>query len=495
MMARHTIDYICDEIYDSMYQDYDQVSRPSQEINCEGCSQPINSEGYNINSVYPLCTAMKSLHDENPIPDAMNYVYDELDQPVDCIDYNHTDLNSCTTSNSPMKSSHDELPNQDEGGYGQKAPSTSPQEDNKEVSQHNMNTHPCPEDLTHNEVAPDDIISSALPNERDHTHSTDNSLITSRPDRRLAMGGNVETSGNSQTFVQAVNRQAALIFDMWPHVTPQAQEAFPNFAKLYMKVKSFNLPNFLGAKVEISSDLVHHEWENRLQSYHDKELCLFLKYGWPLGYHARVIPKTVDKNHPSATAHMGHVEAFIKKELSHKAVIGPFDESPFDPWLRVSPLMTREKRESTERRIILDLSYPHGESVNDGIRTEDHFGANITYTLPSITDLIETLKRQGQGALIWKADLTRAYRQLRADPLDTPLLDMAINGKIYLDLCPPFGCRSSAALCQRVANALTYMMGEMGYTIISYLTTLPHVTKTRGWQLNPSTHSSISPRN
>lgn len=131
--------------------------------------------------------------------------------------------------------------------------------------------------------------------------------------------------------------------------------------------------------------------------------------------------------------------------------------------------MTRPKKDSDQRRIIIDLSYPSGKAVNDGIDTGNHFGTNITYSLPSISDLVERVKQQGQGCYLWKADLTRAYRQWRVDPLDTPFLGMKVKDGFYLDLCPPFGCRSSAAICQKIANAVTYMMHKKNCYTIAYL--------------------------
>lgn len=219
----------------------------------------------------------------------------------------------------------------------------------------------------------------------------------------------------------------------------------------------------------MQSDLNIHEWENRLETYHDKELSLFLKFGWPLGYHATVPPTSVLKNHASAVNNINHVHKFIKTELQFKAILGPFEQAPFLEWCRFSPIMTRPKKESNERRIILDLSYPKGSSVNDGILTTCHFGMDITYSLPTIADFVEALKNAGRGAYMWKSDLTRAYRQLRADPLDSPLLGLQVEGKAYIDLCPPFGCRSSAAICQRVANALVFMMAKSGHAILGYL--------------------------
>lgn len=100
--------------------------------------------------------------------------------------------------------------------------------------------------------------------------------------------------------------------------------------------------------------------------------------------------------------------------------------------------MTRPKRDSDKWRIIVDLSFPHGATVNDGIDNHNHLGSDITYSLPTITDLVTRRQDQGTAAYLWKADLTCAYRQLRADPLDTPLLGIKVGTDIYLNLCPPF---------------------------------------------------------
>lgn len=212
------------------------------------------------------------------------------------------------------------------------------------------------------------------------------------------------------------------ILSSWPATTPHAREKFPDFSAIYECVEERGLPNFLGARIPLDSDLVIHRWEQLLQNYHDKELVLFLKFGWPVGYQADAPPSSADSNHQSAARYPSHVKSFIQKELQHKAILGPFKDPPFTPWFRVSPLMTRPKKDSHERCIIMDLSYPHGVSPNDGIDIYDHFGKDISYSLPSITDLVTKLQLQGSLSWIWKADLLRAYRQIRIDPLDTPCL-------------------------------------------------------------------------
>lgn len=266
-----------------------------------------------------------------------------------------------------------------------------------------------------------------------------------------------------------IDSQSQLIKDMWPVPSDSAWKEAPQFCALYTTIKSYNLPNFLGAKVTLESGLKLDEWQSALQHYHDREICAFLRFGWPIGYKANKSPSAVNVNHHSALAYKEHVEKFIKAEHKLGAVVGPFSAPPFTPWCRLSPLLTRPKKDSEARRIIVDLSFPEGDNVNEGIDITSVYGKDITYSLPTISDLAQRVIMLGRGAWMWKADLSRAYRQLRIDPLDTPLLGIQVDKSVYLDLCPSFGCRSSSSACQRVSQAVVYLMQKMGYNILAYL--------------------------
>lgn len=268
----------------------------------------------------------------------------------------------------------------------------------------------------------------------------------------------------SSVTQNVLDQQRRRISSSWPSTTLKAREMFPDFCAMYECIKEYELPNFLGARLPVKSDLIIHKWEELLHSYHDEELVLFLKYGWPVGYNADHPPSSADSNHQSAIRYPNHVNSFIAKEIKHNAIVGPFSEPPFTPWCRVSPLMTQPKKESQERRIIMDLSFPHGQSPNDGIDTSDHLGKDISYSLPSVADLITKLQTQGPGSWIWKADLS-----IRIDPLDTPLLGFKAEDDFYLDLCPSFGCKSSSSACQRIANAVTFIMGKKDHFVLGYL--------------------------
>lgn len=165
-------------------------------------------------------------------------------------------------------------------------------------------------------------------------------------------------------------------------MTPYTKGKFPGFAATYDAVKAFNLPNVLGARVYVHCDL---------------------------GYYSNFLPTSVTKNHPSALAYPSHVEEFLHTELAFGALTGPMDQLPFQPWVPISALMTRPKKGTDKRRVIVDLSYPEGDAVNSAIDTKAYLGSDISYTLPTISDLLAKLQSEGQGAYIWKADLARAY--------------------------------------------------------------------------------------
>lgn len=268
---------------------------------------------------------------------------------------------------------------------------------------------------------------------------------------------------------EVISRVNVMISTSWPSATEDAKTAAPAFVELYQKVKSYNLPNCIGARIPVHSALHIPNWVTLLREFHDNEICHFLAYGWPIGFYSQTPPETVPENHPSATNFPSHINQYIATEIKHQALVGPIPAMPFAPWTRISPLMTRPKRGSEVRRVIVDLSFPEGAGVNMGIDTSAYLGTDISYTLPTISDLIAKLQVEGQGAFIWKADLARAYRQLRADPVDAPLLCIKFNNQIYIDRCPPFGCRSSSAACQRVANAIVYLMGTNNHHCLAYL--------------------------
>ena len=127
-------------------------------------------------------------------------------------------------------------------------------------------------------------------------------------------------------------------------------------------VKASGKPNFLGCCIPVQSNLNIASWRSHLSEYWDAQLLDLLEFGFPLDFQRDSILVSTEKNHTSALQNLQHVQAYIEEELSFKAMLGPFDDKPIP--LHVSPLMVRDKQDSSKKRTIMDLSWPKGASVS-----------------------------------------------------------------------------------------------------------------------------------
>ena len=66
-------------------------------------------------------------------------------------------------------------------------------------------------------------------------------------------------------------------------------------------------------------------------------------------------------------------------------------------------------------------------------------------------------------------DLQRAYKNLRSDVLDWPLLCLKWGGKYNCDISMPFGSRASSMHMQRVAQAIVSILAKEGIHGYTYL--------------------------
>ena len=238
--------------------------------------------------------------------------------------------------------------------------------------------------------------------------------------------------------------------------------------RLQEDVCKTGLYNFSGARRPIPSGLNLKAWKSYLTEYSDAAITDYLEFGWPINF-ARGSPLIPTyRNHFSASAYPEHVDYYIATELAHGALLGPF-QGPPERTNHISPLMTREKKNSDHRRVIVDLSFPNGYSINDGIDTVNYIDGPLTVRLPSVLTMEERVLALGSGSFLYKTDLARGYRQLRIDLADWGLLAFTHRGSYYLDVCPPFGLRSSAMMMVRSTQAVTYIHKLKGYTSIAYI--------------------------
>ena len=83
------------------------------------------------------------------------------------------------------------------------------------------------------------------------------------------------------------------------------------------------------------------------------------------------------------------------------------------------------------------------------------------------------LKRLSRGALLYKIDVSRAFRHMRIDPGDYDLLGLQCCDA-YVNTCIPFGTRHRSQIFQHLSNAVLYVMrqGDFASLIILMITSV-----------------------
>ena len=159
---------------------------------------------------------------------------------------------------------------------------------------------------------------------------------------------------------------------------------------------------------------------------------------------------------------------------------GPFNSPPFTPWFATSPLMTREKSDSRERRVIVDLSFPQG-GINKFIAPHMYNGQEAVHNLPTIDQAVATIASMCPGDVhLAVVDLSRAYRHFPVAPLDWPLLGIAHQGSLYFDKRIPFGARMSSYVMQSTASYITRALDRKKVKAHMYLDDIILAGATKG---------------
>ena len=234
-----------------------------------------------------------------------------------------------------------------------------------------------------------------------------------------------------------------------------------------MAVKGSGKFNFEGCRIPIPTAIRYDRIEAALGSNispDDQRVISLLKYGMPIGCKTGFGVRKMQNNHLSALSFKDDIEAFLKKNLSCQAMLGPFQTSPI-PDLCFSPLMTVPK-EDDNRRVIVDFSFPPGRAVNEGISRSIYLDSGVKFSLPSIMSMVSRLNDLGPGCLMYKRDLKGAFRQFSIDPGDYCFTGVSWLGNVYLDTRLAIGLRSSAYCCQSVTEIVARITGEKAHVLV-----------------------------
>ena len=166
-------------------------------------------------------------------------------------------------------------------------------------------------------------------------------------------------------------------------------------------VASHKKPNYLGARIVVDTQLNLQEWYDQLKDYWDQQLLDFLTFDFPLDFNRNSPLNWEGDNHKSALDHPDDIEAYLQEEINFRAIVGPFPKHPCENG-HILPFMTRDKPGSKHRRVIIDLSWPLGCSVNAGIDKASYMGTDFVLVLPTVDNITDQLKALGRGAHLYK---------------------------------------------------------------------------------------------
>ena len=88
-----------------------------------------------------------------------------------------------------------------------------------------------------------------------------------------------------------------------------------------------------------------------LQDYYDNQIVTFLKFGWPISHDGRAYNSEKIKNWKGAIVNKEAVKAYLENELKFNSAVEPFKSNPFLQPIGISPLNTRDKKDSTEKEL------------------------------------------------------------------------------------------------------------------------------------------------
>ncbi len=200
---------------------------------------------------------------------------------------------------------------------------------------------------------------------------------------------------------------------------------------------------------------------NALVDYPDGEVATQLKEGFQFGFRIGFTgERTVQNaaNQQSIFLNIAIARQKIKKEIDYGRVKGPFSHPPMLNF-RVSPLGMVPKKLIVgfpqEYRLIHNLSYPAGTSVNDNI---DRDLCTVKYA--SFDDAAIMVQAAGPNCELAKSDIKSAFRLLPVHPADFDLLGFKFDGKYYFDTAMPMGCSVSCSIFEKFATFLNWRLRQ-----------------------------------
>ena len=171
----------------------------------------------------------------------------------------------------------------------------------------------------------------------------------------------------------------------------------------------------------------------------------------PISHNGKTGCTDIPLNWPGAFQNASDVRKYFDKELANDAVLGPFQFNPFAYKAYLSPLNTWDKKDSEEKRIIVDISFPKGDSINDGIKKDYYLDKQICLKYPTVDKLMEIVKK-GKDVCYLTEIFVNFIGKFQFAQNTTINWGVIFEGRWYFDRVLVMGCRSSCYIAQRITN-------------------------------------------
>ena len=131
-----------------------------------------------------------------------------------------------------------------------------------------------------------------------------------------------------------------------------------------------------------------------------------------------------------------HIDTYLQEEKVFGAIFGPCSEKSLKK-LHCSTFITREKADFKNCWVIVNLSWPKGDSVNDFVDSDCCMGTKFMLIFPSVGDITAQAIWLGRSCLLHKVDISRGFKHMKMDPSDFDQLGLNWDG-YFFDSCLPF---------------------------------------------------------
>ena len=210
---------------------------------------------------------------------------------------------------------------------------------------------------------------------------------------------------------------------------------------------------------EVSTPINIDKLETELENHPDRNFVQFLINGLRHGFDTGVrFPpqKSLEcENLLSARKDPDFVTEELQREKDKGYVIGPFDQSPYEIY-RVSPLGVATHKYSGKKRLIVDLSSPHGNAEHESINNlidKDHY--SLVYV--KLEDAIRKIKEYGPASWLNKTDITDAFKNIPIAKHLWHLYGVKWKNKYWYFKVLVFGSRSSPWIFSALSVAVCWI--------------------------------------